>query len=140
MFTHQLTFTDDELIRVEFVDYAKRHFLKSFEKKYKGRWELTLKAITDDLERIGYRKFNLQFTQRIDELKYVDEKWLFKYDFPIAGMKTSAKAAGNRLIGVLDANKRLIEVFLTYNKDDLPKNIGETEYIERVFRELYGEL
>jgi hypothetical protein len=37
---------------VQIEDFAQRHFIKSFEKKYKGHWDITLQAIFAALERI----------------------------------------------------------------------------------------
>ena len=139
MFTHPVS--SNEAFWVGWHDYAERHYKKKFEKKYKGKlWQETEAAIKRDLARLGDIDNKLQFTQNIDELWYAEEKWVFKYDFRIFGTRVSARAAGNRLVGMLDARKRRVEVFLIYHKDDLPKNVGETEYIGRVFRELYGEL
>jgi len=42
MFTHRI-FNDNNLFIVEFSDYAKRHYLKRFEKEYKGKqWDITV--------------------------------------------------------------------------------------------------
>lgn len=52
MFTH-LIIHDDKLIGVTFSEFAKRHFLKNFEKKYRGRqWEVTIESIMEDIGRI----------------------------------------------------------------------------------------
>ena len=42
MFTH-LLINDNNLFVVTFDDYAKRHYLRRFEKDYKGRqWDITV--------------------------------------------------------------------------------------------------
>ena len=48
MFTHLID-NNDKLIKVSFSEYAKRHFLKNFEKKYRGaQWAVTLDSIITD--------------------------------------------------------------------------------------------
>ncbi len=55
---------------VKIEDFAQKHFIKGFEKKYNNHWDVTLKAIIFGLERIdallqtdvlllGIRKSNL---------------------------------------------------------------------------------
>lgn len=52
MFTH-LLINDNNLFVVTFDDYAKRHYLRRFEKDYKGRqWDITVDSIIQDLARI----------------------------------------------------------------------------------------
>ena len=51
MFTNLLP--DDEDYRVIFSEYAERHFIKNFAKKYKGRqWAVTQDSIQQDLKRV----------------------------------------------------------------------------------------
>lgn len=98
MFTSLLT--DDVDYLVFFSDYADRHYLKSFAKKYKGkRWQVTLESIFQELKRIT----SLQRTQQVDELKHGIDCKLFKYDFAIAQSGVSPKASGNRCIVFLDS-------------------------------------
>lgn len=44
-------------VRIE--RFAERHFIKSFEKKYKSHWGITLRAITAELRNDGVRYFHL---------------------------------------------------------------------------------
>ena len=63
MFTHRLL-NDNILFTVEFCDYAKRHYLKRFEKEYKGKqWIVTVESIFQDLARIKTSDSDLQKTQ-----------------------------------------------------------------------------
>lgn len=140
MFTHLLD-SFNELFGVIILDYAKRHFLKRFEKDYKGKiWDLTLESIKQDLSRLGFTNNKTQKTSQIDELKYIDGHWLCKYDFRIAGSKQSTKDSGNRAIIHIDKNIKTIQILLIYNKTDLPKNIKETDYIYRVIEEEYKDI
>lgn len=130
MFTHLLP-NSENLFRVLFAEYAKKHFLKKFKKKYKGRqWELTEKSIRQDLARLRMKNNSTQKTQQIDELYHCKDCWIAKYDFRIAGTKQSTKSSGNRCIIFIDNNKNLCEILLIYNKTDLPSNKKETQYID----------
>lgn len=129
MFTHHLG-DSDTLYAVEFSDFAERYFLRAFKKKYKGViWKVTETSIFYDLTRIQNK---LQFTQQVDELRKVGEKWYFKYDFAIAKSKKSPKASGNRCICLLDEEQRKITILAIYHKSDLPKNMSETAWVEKV--------
>lgn len=131
MFTHLLD-KNIERFNVYFSHFAVLHFLKKFRKKYKGKiWEATERSILYDLARINN---NLQLTQQVDELKSDGKRWLFKYDFAIAKSGKSPKKSGNRCICLLDMEKRDIAVLAIYAKDDLPKNMGETQWIRDVVK------
>lgn len=135
MFTSLLT--DDVDYLVFFSDYADRHYLKSFAKKYKGkRWQITLDSIFQDLKRIRV----LQLTQQVDELKHGVDCKLFKYDFAIAQSGISPKASGNRCIIFLDSKTHKQNVLFVYCKNDLPKNMKETQYIYQIVEENFPEL
>lgn len=140
MFTNLLP-DSDKLFSVFYEEYAKRHYLNKFQKKYKGNiWDYTEDSIKQDLARLRMKNNTTQKSSQIDELKYKNNKWLAKYDFKIAGSKESTKTSGNRCIVYIDNDKDLIKILLIYNKNDLPKNKNETAYIfdelERNYKEL----
>ena len=129
------------LFDVSYREYAKSHFLKEFQKKYKGKqWEKTESSIFEDLKRLRKVNNTTQQSSQIDELKHKDEHWLFKYDFRIAGTNQSTKSSGNRIIGFIDNKQNKIEILLIYSKTDLPKNKAETQYIFDVISENYPEI
>lgn len=135
MFTNQLP--DDELYRVYIDTYAERYYNKRFANDYKGKvWFITLESIKDDLRRVRA----VEKTQQADELKHKDNYWLFKYDFAIAKSGISAKKSGNRCIVFLDANTHRIDILMTYKKGDLPKNIGETQFVFKMVENQFNEL
>ena len=130
MFTHRLP-ANNKIFQVIFSDYSKNHFLKKFKKKYPGRqWPLTEESIKQDLSRINFN--DIQSSQQIDELWSDDKLWVFKYDFRVAGTKESTKSSGNRLVGIIDLATNLITIIVIYHKTDLPGNIGETQYINKL--------
>ena len=131
MFTHPLDKENDRF-SVGFSESAEQHFLKSFRKKNKGKiWEITERSIVYDLTRIAN---NLQLTQQVDELFCDGEVWWFKYDFAIAKSGKSPKKSGNRCICRLDLKKREIVILAIYHKNNLPKNMGETQWIKTIMK------
>ena len=131
MFTHRI-FNDNNLFAVKFSDYAKRHFLKRFEKEYSGKqWDITFDSIFQDMARIKTSDSDLQKTQQVDELWQKDNCWIFKYDFRVAQTKESTKSSGNRCVAFLDNAANKIIILIIYGKSDLPKNIDEQAFIEQ---------
>ena len=129
------------LFNVSYKEYAKSHFLKEFEKKYRGKqWEKTESSIFEDLARLRMINNTTQQSSQIDQLKHKDQYWLFKYDFRIAGTNQSTKSSGNRIVGFINNNENKLEILLIYNKTDLPKNKKETQYIEDTISENYQEI
>lgn len=131
----------DKLLSISYMNYAKSHFRKEFEKKYKGKWwEKTESSFLEDLRRLRTPNNTTQKSMQIDQLKYKDNCWLFKYDFRIAGSKESTKSSGNRIVGFLDNKIGKIDILLIYGKTDLPKNMGETAFIEETIKINYPEI
>jgi len=138
MFTHLLPHNDTILFRIDFSDFSKRNFLKMFEKKYSKKvWAITVDSIIQDLSRIRTSVSDLQKSMQVDELWHDDNCWIFKYDFRIAGTKTSTKASGNRIVAFLDSEKNYIEILTIYSKGCLPKNKPETVFIEGIIKEQF---
>ena len=131
MFLHRLI-KDNKLFTVKFDEFAKRHYLKRFQKDYNGKqWDVTQDSIEQDLARLKTSKSDLQMTQQVDELWQKDNYWIFKYDFRVAQTKESTKSSGNRCIVFLDNGDNRILILLIYGKCDLPKNMGEQAFIEQ---------
>lgn len=134
MFTSPLPDNDD--YQVVFTDYAKRYFIKHFEKSYRGRrWMVTIDSIFQNLKRVHA----IQMTQQVDELGCGINCKLFKYDFAIAQSGISAKASGNRSVVFLDSEKHRQDILLVYAKSDLPKNIGETQFIRKTIEKQFPD-
>ena len=139
MFTN-LIINDDSLFTVRFSDYAKRHYLKRFEKDYIGKqWEITKESIFQDLARIKTGDSDLQRTGQVDEIWHKDDYWIFKYDFRVALTKESTKSSGNRCIVFLDNSVNKIIILMIYGKSDLPKNTGEQAFIEQTLNREFNE-
>ncbi len=134
MFTSPLP--DDSDYQIVFTDYAKRHFIKRFEKRYPGeRWAVTMDSIFQSLKRI----YSIQMTQQVDELGHGVDCKLFKFDFAVAQSGVSTKASGNRCVVFLDSEKHCQDVLVLYAKSDLPKKIGETKFIRQTLKEQFPD-
>ena len=108
---------------VQIEDFAKNHFVKSFEKKYKNNWELTFKAILEMLERIDA----LLLTDKAETIIVSGHVKIIKTKFRVFGTKESAKTSGNRCIIAADYQKREVKILLVYSKTDLS---GHNETVE----------
>lgn len=121
---------------VSVSDYAQRHYIKSFAKNYKGKWDETLQALIATSERID----NMLRYSRADLLKYGNYTKLVKLDFAVSGRKESPKQAGNRCILFVNEKLRTVEVLLIFAKTDLPKNRGETQFIIQTVKNEFPQL
>ena len=100
---------------VQIEEFAERHFIKSFQKKYKNKWDFTLRAIIAELERID----TLLLTDRAETICDTDGIKIIKTKFKVAGTKESAKTSGNRCIVAWQKDKQFVSVLLVYAKTDL---------------------
>lgn len=129
MLIHQLP-RNNELFRVSYTSYSKRHYLKDFKKKYKGKqWDFTERSFIQDLMRLRMENNTTQSSSQIDELKYNEHEYIAKYDFKIAQTNESTKSSGNRCVLYINNKKNTIDILLIYNKTHLPKNKDETKFI-----------
>jgi hypothetical protein len=135
MFSNPLPDNDD--YRVLVGAYCTRHFIKRFEKDYRGRrWEVTFSSIEQDLRRIHA----LQATQQVDELKSGSGCLLYKYDFTVAQSDVSPKASGNRCTVFLDIETHAQTIVLLYGKNDIPKNQHETSWVFATLQNEYKDI
>jgi hypothetical protein len=122
---------------VKFSDYSRQHYLKRFEKDYKGsQWNVTVESIFQDMARL--RVSDMQKTQQVDELWHKDDYWIFKYDFRVAQTKESTKSSGNRCVAFLDNTNNRITVLIIFGKGDLPKNTGEQAFIKKTLNKEFS--
>ena len=132
MFTSLLPDTED--YRIFFSPYAQRHYMKRFEKDYKGRrWAVTKDSIYQDLKRVHA----IQQSQQVKELRSSEGCKLFKYEFSVAQSGVSSKKSGNRCVIFLDETKHRQDILFMYGKGDIPKNMGETQFILKTIQEQF---
>ena len=120
---------------VQIEKFAERHFIKSFEKKYKAHWDVTLRAITAELERIDMLIIN---TNRAETICDVGGIKIIKTEFRVYRTKKSAKKSGNRCIVAWNEEKRFVSILLVYSKTDIASR-NETAEWQRLIKENYSE-
>lgn len=127
----------NDCYKVIVSDYAKRHFIKSFEKTYKKYWDSTFSFIEQSLQNLNaISKYNTFTTiHKYDEWG----KYLAKYEFKIDGTKESAKTSWNRAIIYIDNKKLEVIILLVYAKTDVKWN-QETVWWEKEVKENYSEV
>lgn len=117
---------------VQIEGFAERHFIKSFEKKHKTRWDFTLRAIIAELERID----TLLLTSRAETVCDAGDIKIVKTRFAVAGTKESAKTSGNRCIVAWHKDKQFVSVLLVYAKTDIAGD-KETAQWKKLVKENY---
>lgn len=116
-------------------DFAERHFIKSFAKKYKSAWLLTLDSLLFELKKIDKLKFTDKAEIIVDNVDYQ----IWKINFRIFGRNESAKSSGNRVIACVDKKDKIVKVLLVYGKTDLGSG-KETNEWKRIIKSEYSFL
>ena len=115
--------------------FTERHFIKTFAKKYKGAWDLTLGFLVAE-----FKFIDVLFLKNTAE--YITDRWadiaLCKTEFKIAGTRISRHASGNRCIVAVHKNTSTIHVLLVYGKTDLSGG-NETANWKNIIRENYRQ-
>jgi hypothetical protein len=114
--------------------FAERHYIKSFEKKYKQYWDITLQAILAELARIDA----LLLTDKAETISDVNGIKIVKTKFKIAGSKDSAKSSGNRCIVAWYEDSQVVKILLVYGKTDLGSG-KETSAWKQIIKDTYPD-
>lgn len=117
-------------------DFAERHFIKNFEKKYNKHWDITLCSIIAGLERVD----NLLLTDRAEIIteNISGSIKIIKTKFRVVKTKESAKTSGNRCIVVWHKEDKSVSILLVYNKTDI-KTDNETAEWQKIIKENYPQ-
>lgn len=97
--------------------FAERHYIKSFAKKYHRAWDVTLRAIIAQFERVDA----LTQTDIAEIIVDLAPYKMLKSNFKIAGTRESAKSSGNRCIAIVNEDTRRVSIVLVYHHGDLGK-------------------
>lgn len=124
----------DGLYTVEIEDFAERHFIKKFRKKYKHDWDRTEEAIRAMYARID----NLIEKKRANTISDVNGIRIIKSEFSVVGTNISPKASGNRCIAACVVEAKTVKILLVYSKNDLPGH-NETATWKKLVAENYPE-
>lgn len=114
--------------------FAERHYIKNFQKKYKGAWDITLQSVVAELERVD----RLLQTDKADLISKVGDIKIIKTDFRVAGTKESAKTSGNRCIVLVDEKQKTCRLLLVFCKTDL-SGVNETAEWKKLILTNYSE-
>ena len=119
---------------VVFLPFTERHFIRTFAKKYRGAWGITLQTITEEFEQI-----DLLFLKNTAETiaDSLDIK-ICKTEFKIAGTQESRHGSGNRCIVAVHKHIGKVCVLLVYHKNDL-RGANETASWKALVKENYPE-
>ncbi len=126
--------TNDVDYTVTIEQYAERHYVKNFEKKYNKAWAVTLKAVLEQFKRFDLLIGNFSSTEIIlTKGNYL----LLKHEFRVHQTKDSAKASGNRAIIFVDEVKRECQILLVYSKNDVFGS-KETQWWQAAIKDNYS--
>ncbi len=125
--------------RVFFEAYTKRHYIRDFEKEYKGAWLITRKALIDQFRNIDML-INSGKTKPPIHRTDDNIQWIVKHEFVIAGRRESKKEGGRRAIVYVNDAEKIVKVLLVYNKDHIDKKASETAWWERTIKGEYKSL
>jgi len=117
-------------------EFAERHFIKQFHKKYKNAWDITEYAIIVELQRIDNI---LGCNDYVEIIKSNCDLKLIKLNFKIAGTKESKKSSGNRVIAVVNMKTRTCRVLLVYSKNDI-SSPNETKKWQSMIMKNYSDI
>jgi len=115
-------------------DYAERHYLKTFRKKYKGAWEITWRAVVEELKRLD----SLLETSIAEKICGAGNVTIIKTEFRVAETRESRKSSGNRCIVAIHKDTNVVCVLLVYNKTDLGDG-NETAKWKQIVKDNYPD-
>lgn len=116
-------------------EYAKRHYIKPFHKKYKTVWWKTFITIENMLSRIEV----FSRTSKVNKIHICDNWYIAKCEFNIEWLKVSTKASWNRIIVYVNEEDKEVIILLVYAKTDVQWN-NETAWWESEIKNNYKEI
>lgn len=120
---------------VQIEDFTEKHFIKNFKKKYNSQWDVTLKSVIFELERID----NLLNTDRAEIISDNSDIKIVKTKFRIVKSKESAKSSGNRCIVAWHKKDKFVSILLIYGKTDLTSKNKETDEWKNIIKDNYSQ-
>jgi hypothetical protein len=120
---------------VAIEQYAERHFISSFKKKYRGAWDVTWVGMNEEFKRIDTLIGQTNSAETITE---VGDVKICKTEFRVHGTQESRRSSGNRCIVAVHKNTSTVHVLLVYNKTHLGDG-NETAHWKNIIRENYHQ-
>ncbi len=119
---------------VSVENYAQKHFIKSFEKKYHRAWDITMDALIRELQ-----SFEVLLDRGIAEkIVNIQKVNICKIEFKVAGTNQSRHGSGNRGIVAVHKDSCIIRILLIYHKNDL-RDGNETAQWKQLIKDNYPE-
>ena len=119
---------------VNIKQYAERHYIKSFAKKYGRAWDITIEALARELQ-----SFDILLDRTIAEMiTETAEVKICKVEFKIAGSNQSRHSSGNRCIVAIHKDISSINVLLLYHKNHLGDG-NETAKWKQIIKDNYSD-
>lgn len=116
-------------------EYAKKHYINRFKRKYSKIWDETFKVIENMLFHID----NFLLTSKANVIHICETgQFIVKCEFKIIGSNESPKTSWNRIIVFCDKNKKECTILLIYNKTDFWWN-WETAWWTKTIKENHKE-
>ncbi|HEY4514854.1 MAG TPA: hypothetical protein VJJ22_01720 [Candidatus Paceibacterota bacterium] len=120
--------------RVVVEPFARKHYIKTFSKKYKSAWDVTLGFLMDEFSFI-----DALFDKSIAETIFDSSNYkICKTEFKIAGTDESRHGSGNRCIVAVHKDTCIVHLLLVYHKTDL-KGHNETAQWKKIICNNYPE-
>jgi len=115
-------------------EYAKKHFMKSYIKKYKT-WDNTYIEIYNMLSHIDM----FLLSTKAEKIHTCDSWYIAKCEFKIVWSHESAKTSGNRIIVFVDEERLESIILLIYAKTDVAWS-NETVWWEQEVKNNHKEI
>lgn len=115
-------------------EFALRHYIKSFEKKYNKAWDITMEALKREL-----MSFEVLLQRTIAEVIVEgNDVRICKVEFTVAGTHQSRHGSGNRCIVAVNNIDHSINVLLLYHKSHLGHG-SETAKWKQIIKDNYPQ-
>ncbi len=121
---------------VVFEPFTERHYIKTFAKKYKSAWDITLSFLAKE-----FRFVDVLFSKSVAETICVSDDndiKICKTEFKILGTEASRHSSGNRCIIAVRKSTAVVHVLLVYSKGDIRRS-NETVGWQTVVKDSYPE-
>jgi hypothetical protein len=130
--------TPPQAYQMVVTPFAKRHFIKGFEKKYRKAWDVTFDALRTQCAHIETMLKNNRIPTPIHATAD-NQHWILKHSFAVAGRGQSPRHSGNRAILYVNRIEKVVYLLLVYHKSDLGDG-DETAQWHALIRKHHADL
>jgi len=115
--------------------YAERHFISSFKRKYKSAWDVTWVGMHEEFKHIDTL---IGQTNIAETITGIGDVRICKTEFRVQSTRESRHSSGNRCIVAIHKNTSTVHVLLVYSKTDLGGG-NETANWKNIVRQNYHQ-